>query len=104
VRVNEADLDREAVDRGETGFRRKRLANAAGGDRLGCSPYELPPGERSWPFHHHTGNEEVIYVLAGTGTTRWSRAVTPPSRAAPTAPTASSTTATTPCDIRPSRR
>ncbi|MFB6102773.1 MAG: cupin domain-containing protein [Haloplanus sp.] len=70
MRVNEASLDWTDVDHGETGFRRKKLAAAAGGERLGCSLYELPPGEKSWPFHYHTGNEEAMYVLAGTGQLR----------------------------------
>jgi len=70
MRVNEADLDWTSVDRDDTSFRRKQLAAAAGGDRLGCSLYELPPGKKSWPFHYHTGNEEAIYVLAGSGRLR----------------------------------
>ena len=51
-------------------FRRKRLGEAAGGDRLGCSLYELPAGARAWPYHYHTANEEAIYVLSGRGTLR----------------------------------
>ncbi len=39
----------------------------AGGKRLGCSLYELPPGKKSWPYHYHTGNEEAIFVLEGGG-------------------------------------
>jgi uncharacterized cupin superfamily protein len=70
MRVNEADIDWDATERDDTSFRRKRLAAAADGDRLGCSLYELPPGKRSWPFHYHTGNEEAIYVLAGAGRLR----------------------------------
>jgi uncharacterized cupin superfamily protein len=77
MRVNEADLDWDVTDRGETGFRRKKLAAAAGGDRLGCSLYELPPGEKSWPFHYHTGNEEAMYVLAGTGRLRTAEGTDP---------------------------
>ena len=46
------------------------MNEAAGGDALGCSLYELPAGHESWPFHYHTANEEAIYVLAGTGTIR----------------------------------
>ncbi len=68
--VNEADLEWSDTERGETAFRRKKLAAAAGGDRLGCSLYELPPGGRSWPFHYHTANEEAVYVLAGEGRLR----------------------------------
>ncbi|MFB6194767.1 MAG: cupin domain-containing protein [Haloplanus sp.] len=77
MRVNESTLDWETVDHGETGFRRKRLAAAAGGDRLGCSLYELPPDSGAWPFHYHTGNEEAIYVLAGTGRLRTADGVDP---------------------------
>jgi uncharacterized cupin superfamily protein len=68
--VNEADLDWQEYDRDESAFRRKELGAAADGDQLGCSLYELDPGDRSWPYHYHTANEEAIYVLAGTGTLR----------------------------------
>lgn len=67
---NEAQLDWTETEHGETAFRRKRLAAAAGGEEIGCSLYELPPDKRSWPYHYHTGNEEAIYVLAGSGTAR----------------------------------
>lgn len=51
-------------------LRRKCLALAAGGTRLGCSLYEVPPGKRSFPYHYHLGNEEAFYILEGTGTMR----------------------------------
>jgi uncharacterized cupin superfamily protein len=70
VNVNESDLDWKEYDREETTFRRKELSNAVDADDLGCSLYELPPGERSWPYHYHTANEEAIYVLAGDGKLR----------------------------------
>ena len=69
-RVNESDLDWNEYDHGDSAFRRKELGEAAGSERLGCSLYELPPGERSWPYHYHTANEEALYVLAGDGTIR----------------------------------
>ncbi|TKR25190.1 cupin domain-containing protein [Natronomonas salsuginis] len=50
--------------------RRKQLGEAAGGEGLGCSLYELPSGEESLPYHYHTANEEAAYVLLGTGTLR----------------------------------
>jgi uncharacterized cupin superfamily protein len=68
--VNESDMDWSTTEEGETAFRRKQLSTAAGGEEIGCSLYELPPGKRSWPYHYHTGNEEAIYVLAGSGTVR----------------------------------
>ncbi|WP_277554394.1 cupin domain-containing protein [Halobaculum limi] len=70
-RINVDDLEWDENDRSETvGWRRKRLAAAAGGDALGCSLYELPAGKRAWPYHYHAGNEEALYVLAGEGTIR----------------------------------
>jgi uncharacterized cupin superfamily protein len=68
--VNESSLEWTETERGPTRFRRKRLADAAGGTDLGASLYELPPGGKSWPYHYHTGNEEALYVLAGEGTLR----------------------------------
>jgi uncharacterized cupin superfamily protein len=65
--VHETELDWAETDEGDARFRRKQLGQAAGGDALGASLYELPPGEQSWPYHYHTGNEEAIHVLAGEG-------------------------------------
>jgi uncharacterized cupin superfamily protein len=54
------------------GFRCRgaRLAEQAGSERLGMSLYELPPGERSVPYHWHTANEEMLIVLQGTASLR----------------------------------
>ncbi len=69
-KVNVDELDWSSVERGETHLRRKQLSATSGGEDLGCSLYELPPGKRSWPFHYHTGNEEAIFVLEGEGRLR----------------------------------
>ena len=69
--VNEGDVEWGELDRGETVFRRKQLSEAAAGERLGCSLYELPSGSKSWPYHYHTANEEALYILSGTGTLRF---------------------------------
>ncbi|MEY7848629.1 cupin domain-containing protein [Natrarchaeobius sp. A-rgal3] len=68
--INEDDLEWTEYDRGESKFRRKQLSEAGDADSLGCSLYELPPGERSWPYHYHTGNEEAVFVLDGEGVLR----------------------------------
>jgi uncharacterized cupin superfamily protein len=41
-----------------------------GGDELGCSVYDVPPGEQLWPYHWHLGNEEWAVVVAGKPTLR----------------------------------
>jgi uncharacterized cupin superfamily protein len=69
-KTNVDDLEWSTTERGETSFRRKQLAEAAGGDELGCSLYELPAGRRSWPYHYHTANEEALFVLEGSGSLR----------------------------------
>lgn len=69
--VREAEIPWAESRRGERyEARRKQLGAAAGGRMLGCSLYEIPPGKRSFPLHYHLGNEEALYVLAGTGTLR----------------------------------
>jgi uncharacterized cupin superfamily protein len=68
--ANAEDVETTTLSEGETEFRRTKLAAAAGGEELGCSLYELPADSRSWPYHYHTGNEEALFVLAGTGSLR----------------------------------
>ena len=50
------------------GFRCRRalIGRQAGGERLGLSLWELPPGEAAYPYHHHLGEEELVIVLEGT--------------------------------------
>ena len=73
--VSESDLEWSETEQGETQFRRKQLSTAAGSDDLGCSLYELDPGNKSWPYHYHAANEEAIYVLSGTGSIRLDDAI-----------------------------
>lgn len=72
--VNEKNLDWDEQTKGETfEFRRKKLADAAGGDKLGTSLYEVPPGKAAWPHHYHLVNEEALFILSGEGTLRLGR-------------------------------
>jgi uncharacterized cupin superfamily protein len=47
-------------------WRRMRV----GGEMLGASVYELEPGEKSFPYHFHNANEELLVVLDGEPTLR----------------------------------
>lgn len=72
--VGEGDLRWSEQQHGERfGHRRKRLAGAAGGRKVGCSLYEVEPGRAALPRHYHLANEEAIYVLEGSGTLRLGR-------------------------------
>jgi uncharacterized cupin superfamily protein len=46
-------------------YRRAQVGRQAGGERLGASLFEIPPGEATFPYHHHTANEEMLIVLSG---------------------------------------
>ena len=47
-------------------WRRKRVA----GEHLGASLYEVPPGERTFPYHYEIGNDELLVVMSGRPTLR----------------------------------
>lgn len=65
------DLEWVEFSQGEKlGLRAKRLGKEAGGRRLGCTYYEVPPGRRPFPYHWHTANEEALYIVSGRGTLR----------------------------------
>ena len=56
----------------QTGYCRRGVALGPrlGGTKLGASLYELPPGEKSFPYHYELGCEEWALVLSGRPTLR----------------------------------
>src|SRR6266545_6369064 len=46
---------------------RWRLGAAAGAEGVGLSRYRLAAGERAMPVHVHADEEEIFYVLGGSG-------------------------------------
>jgi len=55
------------------GYRHRvvRIASRlGGGSLLGGSLYELPPGEKTWPYHYEVGCEEWLVVVSGRPTLR----------------------------------
>ncbi len=55
------------IDRGPLQGSRQRLGAAAGCARAGLSRYRMGPGERVMPVHVHADEEEIFYVLSGSG-------------------------------------
>ena len=41
---------------------------SGGEGKLTVSFYSLEPGKANYPYHYHTGNEEVFYIISGKGT------------------------------------
>lgn len=65
VQVEDVELlRREAADI-SVGYR--RIAAAAGAQGIGATWYEIPPSARMMPVHVHSDEEEIFYVLAGSG-------------------------------------
>ena len=48
------------------GFRHRAAAigKRLGAELLGGSLYELPPGEKTWPYHYELGCEEWLIAVA----------------------------------------
>ena len=70
--ANVFDPDFEPPDESPAPFtvRWAEIGKQAGTKELGVSLYELRPGEATFPFHLHHGNEEMIVVLSGHPTLR----------------------------------
>jgi len=65
----EQDWDNEN-DRDGYRHRVTAIGKRLGAELLGASLYDLPPGERTWPYHYEHASEEWLIVVAGTPTLR----------------------------------
>jgi uncharacterized cupin superfamily protein len=61
------EIEWTRIDRGPLQGKRQRLGVAAGAARTGLSRYRLGPVERAMPVHLHADEEEIFYVLSGSG-------------------------------------
>ena len=70
--ANIEDLKLEHFMQGE-GFesRSMRLGPLLGAKDLGYSYDVVPPGKRSCPFHSHRAEEEMFFIVRGSGTLRY---------------------------------
>jgi len=57
------------------GGQRKRVGVKIGAQKLGYSYFKVLPGKTSYPYHTHTGNEEMMHVIDGEGTLRFGKDV-----------------------------
>ena len=48
-----------------------RIGPLLGAKDLGFSYDVVPPGKRSCPFHSHSGEEEMFFIVKGRGTLRY---------------------------------
>jgi len=70
--VNVEQLKLEHFAKGEKfECRATRIGPLLGAKDLGYSYDVVPPGKRSCPFHSHRGEEEMFFIVKGTGTLRY---------------------------------
>ncbi|HEY5059648.1 MAG TPA: cupin domain-containing protein [Gaiellaceae bacterium] len=65
----ECELD-DGEDRPGFLHRRVVIGRRLGAELLGATVYEVPPGEKLWPYHWELGCEEFLIVVAGRPTLR----------------------------------
>jgi len=69
--VNLDELEYSEFGKGDRfGAKRASVSSRIGAKKLGYSVVRLQPGKRAWPYHSHHVNEEMFYVLEGSGTLR----------------------------------
>ncbi len=59
----------DCVEKSEHGyeFKKKIIVGKADSEHFDVSVYEVPPGKSAVPYHYHLQNEEVFFILRGTG-------------------------------------
>jgi len=65
--VNRADVPERRVAEGDLAFARRRIGAAAGTLRIGAGHFVVEPGRRQMPVHVHGDEEEIFFVLRGSG-------------------------------------
>ncbi|MBI3714849.1 MAG: cupin domain-containing protein [Betaproteobacteria bacterium] len=69
------NIDELTLDKFEQGEKYKsdcvRVGPLVGAKDLGFSYDEVPPGKTGCPFHTHSAEEEMFFILSGTGTLRY---------------------------------
>lgn len=48
-------------------FKKKIILSKEESEHFEVSVYEVPPGKSAVPYHYHMRNEEVFFILRGTG-------------------------------------
>src|SRR3982750_4182393 len=75
VTKNVINLDELKLEHGAKGDQFEgnstRIGPLVGARDLGYSYDVLPPGKRGCPFHNHRAQEEMFFIVAGTGTLRY---------------------------------
>ncbi|WIG55537.1 MAG: Auxin-binding protein, putative [Rhodanobacteraceae bacterium] len=78
--INLADLEVQPISKeraprgpnaGQYDIRRAAIGSRIGARKLGYNLSIVAPGKRNCPFHSHRAEEEMFFILAGTGELRY---------------------------------
>jgi uncharacterized cupin superfamily protein len=70
LNLDEVEFD-DIEENGYYTSKRACFSAAIGAERLGYNLTELPPGKAQCPFHAHRAEEEMFFILEGTGELRF---------------------------------
>ena len=74
IQLSEVPLEPINAPEGSSfGGQRQRVGAAIGAQKLGYSFYKVAPGKTSFPYHTHTCNEEMMFIIAGAATLRFGK-------------------------------
>lgn len=74
IQLSEVPVDKiNAPANSVFGGQRQRVGAQIGARKLGYSFFSVPPGKAGFPYHTHTGNEEMIYIIDGAGILRFGK-------------------------------
>jgi uncharacterized cupin superfamily protein len=74
INLAEVPLDKINGPEGSPfGGARRRAGAHIGAQKLGYSFFYVPPGKAAFPFHTHSRNEEMIYIIEGAGLLRFGK-------------------------------
>ncbi len=74
IQLSEVPMEKINAPEGSGfGGQRQRVGTQIGARKLGYSFFNVPPGNAAFPYHTHTGNEEMIYIIDGVGILRFGK-------------------------------
>ena len=74
IQLSEVPVEKINAPEGSPfGGQRQRVGAQIGARKLGYSFFKVPPGKAAFPYHTHSGNEEMIYIIDGAGVLRFGK-------------------------------
>lgn len=73
INVDQLTYDREVSHSDQFFAKLAPIGPKIGAKKLGYNITVVPPGKRAFPFHNHHMNEEMFFILEGSGVLRYGK-------------------------------